>query len=430
LSVALATLLVCAGAARVWRTVQRVPGIDFYQFWVVGQAVGRGDVSSVYADDSRAALGQEFLRRADGPEGSERQRAAARFRQVLEPLATPFLYAALRPFGWGAYDTGLDAFSAFGIAALLAGTFVLCSLAGYATLERLLLLALAVHAFQPVLADVRVGNVNQVQLGLLASFAWLASGSSTPRQLGAGAVLGVAVAFKPTLALVVPVVLAGRALAHGWRRAVSLASGVAAGTLAGLVVGAAFFGSFSAWSDWLSALRAAPLAAMPVDVGNVSPLAVADRWLGAMPGLLPGLVGSLALAAALWRGRRTPPEVTGPDDGVDDLRLVAAGCLLVLVSAPLVWQHYLVLALPAVIVLLRPGRNAGRRWLALAAFVAIAIDPYADLLGITDPARQAPVVVAGLLLLFALVALEIGRQNEAGRKGGDAGPGAPSRSRG
>jgi hypothetical protein len=67
----------------------------------------------------------------------------------------------------------------------------------------------------------------------------------------------------------------------------------------------------------------------------------------------------------------------------------------VLLAAPLVWQHYLIRALPAVIVLLRSAA-APWRWLALVAYVAVAIDPYAILFGMTDPARQAPIVVAGV----------------------------------
>jgi hypothetical protein len=407
-AVVLAALLVALGAVRVWRGAQRVPGIDFYQFWVVGHVVGRGDVTSVYADDTRAAAGQEFSRRASGPEGSDRQRAAARMRQVLEPMATPFLYAALRPFGGARYDPSFDAFTAFGLASLLAGAWVLCGLVGLAVLERLLLLALVVHSFQPLQADVRVGNVNQIQLGLLALYAWLGAGSRPWRQASAGAVLGAAVAFKPTLALVAPVLFAGWMAARQWRRLAAQAAGMAAGVLGAVSAGAAFFGSFGAWGDWLAAVRAAPLAAMPVDVGNVSPLAVAEKWTGLSPGIVPAAVAAVVLALALWRGRARPATAAAEPDPARDVLRVSAGCLWVLLAAPLVWQHYLILALPAVIVLLRSAA-AARRWLAIVGYAAIAIDPYADLFGLTDPARQAPIVVAGVALLFVLVAWEVAR---------------------
>jgi hypothetical protein len=411
LVVALAALLVVCGGARTWRSVQRVPGIDFYQFWVIGHAVGRGDLATLYADDSRAAVGQEFFRRAGGPEGSERQRAAARMRQVLENYGTPFFYAALRPFGWNDYDASLDAFTAVSLAALAAAVLVFCRLAGHGASVGLLLLALAVHAFQPLSADVRVGNVNQLQLGMLAVVAWLAAGPSTWRQAAAGAVLGAAVLFKPTVALVAPVLLAGWAVTGRWARVSPLATGMAGGVLAAFCAGAAFFGSFGAWGEWLSVARAAPLAAMPVDFGNVSPSAVAEKWLGVSPRLVPGAAAAVAMALALWHRRSAPPVAADPR-AADDILLIAGGCLLFLVSAPLVWQHYLILALPAVIVLLRPGYPR-RQWLAIVAYVAIAIDPYADLFGITDPARQAPIVVAGIVLLFVLVVIEIATPRRA-----------------
>jgi glycosyl transferase family 87 len=403
----LASLLVACGAFRAWRAAQRAPGIDFYHYWVVGHVVGRGDIPSVYEDDSRAALGQEFLRRALA-EGSGRQQAVARVRQVLEPTSTPFLYATLSPFARADYDASLDTYLAFSLASLLAALFVFGRLVGQGRLDRLLLMALVLYAFQPVQADLRVGNVSQLQLALLALYAWLGTGMGKARQIAAGAVLGAAIAFKPSVAVIAPALFAWWALARSRRRILLQAAGLAGGGLFAVLLGGLWFGSLHAWGDWLAAVRRAGLAAMPIEFGNVSALAVAERGLGVSPGALPAVATSLAVLAAMWIRRRSmrmarPAERNAA--AVEDLLLIAAACLVVLLSSPLVWQHYLILALPSVVVLLRP--EARWPWPAMAAFVAIAIDPWADLFGVADPVRQAPLVVAGLVVLFVLVLIEI-----------------------
>jgi hypothetical protein len=403
-AVVLAAMLVAFGSVRAWRTARENAGIDYYQYWVVGKVLGRGEVASIYRHDSRAALGREFLWHALAGE-SERQRAAARVRTVLEPMSTPFLFTVLSPFALGAYEPSLDLFLALSLACLLASILVFGRVVAMPLLERLLVLALLVFVFQPVAADLRVGNVGQLQLGLVALYVWLSAGFGTARQAPAGIVLGAATAFKPNLAAVAPLLLASWAMGRQWRRLVAQGTGFVAGALASLLVSAGLFGSLQAWPDWLAAVRAGDLPLMPMAVGNVSLLALGRRWTGLDLGPLPGLAGTLAVVLALWLRRRVAAPRLPAQAVLDDLPVAAAGCLLFLLSSPLVWQHYLMLALPAVMVLL--GTRPGWRWITLAALTAVAIDPYADLFGLTNPPDQAIVVAGGLFLLFVLVLAEI-----------------------
>ena len=165
------------------------------------------------------------------------------------------------------------------------------------------------------------------------------------------------------------------------------------------------FGSFQAWGDWLAAARTGGLPGMPIEAGNVSLLALAERGLGLRLGPLPALATALAALTALGvrRRRAAPPASSG--SVLDDLPVAAAGCLVFLLSSPLVWLHYLILSVPAVILLLRA--RPPRQWLATGAFAAIAMDPFTDLLGLENWTVQASVMVAGVLMLFALVLAEI-----------------------
>jgi hypothetical protein len=396
-ALALAAVLAAAGATQAWRAGQNAAGIDFYQYWVVGHALLRGDVTGIYDHGSRAALGQEFLRRAQAG-GSPRERAAAEFRRVLEPMSTPFLFTALAPFALLGYDAAFDTFRAALLLALALSVFLLGRLAGFSRVERFLLLAFLVFVFQPVSADLRVGNVGQLGLGMVASFAVLAAASpATAYQFAAGAVLAAAAAFKPNLAAAAPLLLCWWAMSGQRRRLAAQAAGMLAGAVAAVLVSGWVFGSLGAWADWIVAVREGGLAAMPVEAGNVSPLALARRGLGVTLGPLPLLLASAAALWAGWRGRQAQSD--------RDLPVLAAGCLILLLASPLVWLHYLCLAVPAVIVAL--GARSRRRWLGLSALVAIASDPWADVFGVHYPVVTGTVTALGAFVLFALMLAEL-----------------------
>jgi hypothetical protein len=125
--------------------------------------------------------------------------------------------------------------------------------------------------------------------------------------------------------------------------------------------------------------------------------------------------------ACLWRGsisRRDAPLAGSEAAGaMRDVAIVGAGCLVYLLSAPVVWLHYLLLALPAALAVLSTSREGidgvASRVLAGLAWAAIAIDPAVDLAGVRDLPQQATVAAAGLLLLFVLTLREIARRPPA-----------------
>src|SRR5262245_50602526 len=75
----LLAVLLAVALGGMWSAITYAPGIDFYQFWVVGQAVEEKLVDDVYAPEARPRLAQTFLGRA-ALGSSRRQQAAADFR--------------------------------------------------------------------------------------------------------------------------------------------------------------------------------------------------------------------------------------------------------------------------------------------------------------------------------------------------------------
>jgi hypothetical protein len=196
------------------------------------------------------------------------------------------------------------------------------------------------------------------------------------------------------------------------------AAGAAAGSLVALGVTAAVFGSLAPWREWLEFMRVFPPDKIPLRYGNFGLARLIYETLDLS--LTPWLA-ILFMAAALgcvWMGRARGPE-TVPDDPrrvvAEDTAALGAGCFVYLLSAPLVWNHYLLLAIPAALLLLRdpePGNTRAEQMrgpLTAAALTAIAVDPVADLFQMYDLYAQAALTVAGVLTLFALTLRELAR---------------------
>ena len=113
----------------------------------------------------------------------------------------------------------------------MAGLATFARLAGLSWSAAALLVTLGVGWFAPALSDVRVGNVNRVQLGWLALYLGLAS----CRRLGggrnvvAGLVLGLGVAFKPNLAFPALTLGLGWMVLGRWRKLFLQVAGAAGG---------------------------------------------------------------------------------------------------------------------------------------------------------------------------------------------------------
>jgi hypothetical protein len=121
---------VLCGLTAAWADNEYSAGFDFYQFWVVGQALGQPEVGNVYADAERRRIGATFLEQARAGD-TPRQLAVAEVRPVLETYSTPFLYATFRFFSTGNYETDYRNYRLIQLALLVAGLAMLCRTLDY-----------------------------------------------------------------------------------------------------------------------------------------------------------------------------------------------------------------------------------------------------------------------------------------------------------
>ena len=93
-----------------------------------------------------------------------------------------------------------------------------------------------------------------------------------------------------------------------------------------------------------------------------------------------------------------------PRDANADLPALYLATLVLLFASPLTWLHYLLLAVPLAIWLLRPG-SARRQIAATVALWLMAIEPWGSWM--PSAAATAAVTNGGLVLLFVTALVDV-----------------------
>lgn len=439
----LATLIAGISLWSLWgyASSRTAVGLDFYQFWVVAQAVRQMDVEDIYAESDRRIVALEFWDRAFGPHGSERQRAVASIRVLrdtsgasiadpstrrpiphLETYSSPFLYTVLAVFAWGNYERDYLLYTGAAIVLTAASILVFARMVGCSLVTGLLLTTALLAYSDAFLADLLVANVNWIQVVLLTLFLWIQNQHDWPaHHFVGGLVLGATVLFKPNVALIVPMLMLVWLIDRRYRKAVFGLAGVAAGALTAVVASALYFGSVEPWFAWIRSVRSLLDIPIPLEAGNYSLTALLRANGGGEWNQLPLMIAAAILAVVLlvvWIGRRRgilPPPTDPADRGLafrSDVTMVGIGCATALLAADLAWKHYFVLLIPLIVFCFRPMGTAAahrphrvlRELLAIAAVAAQSSSISRVALGETDHTVQA-VAVGGATLVFVGLAL-------------------------
>lgn len=395
-------LLVILVARLFWIAIAApASGIDFSQFWTVARAARALGVSNPYSPEARAQLSvvSHRMAEAQAPRSARLDRAV-RDRTSVDTFSTPFLYLAFVPVASASYDESLDRFRLFSLLCLLFGAALLCRVAGFDWALTSVALLLLIWFSDAVIADAQVANVNSLQLAALALYVWLARGVGARRQTAAGAVLGLLVAFKPTLGLVAVFLALGWLFSGRRERLIRQGLGVTGAAVFAVLASSVWLGSARVWLDWLQALPDLErVSDVRVNMGNFALARVLSEAGAPDVSLLALGAVTLGFAAAAWQGRRE--SLAEPDA---DFLVVGLGCAVSLVGLRLAWVHYYVLVAPLAICLL--GRVTARALaLVVGAAALLALGgPLRTFAPWVDMQAQASGLLAGTSVL-ALVGL-------------------------
>jgi len=427
-----AAVIVLIAAFFACRAGTRPSSIDFYQFWVVGRAVGRHEAHDVYTDAERQRLGELYWREALSAQASSvtpdiptKRIQAAQQRQVLETFSTPWLYTLFGLVSSGDYDGDQARFQTFSTLAFVLAIAAFGHLLGYGPLGiALWVLFLTSWQFKPFSDEVIAGNVNRLQVALLALYAWLANRKHTQvAEVVSGAVLGMAILFKPNLAIVAVVLVLGRLIARQHTKLARECAGLAIGALAAVAISSVYFGSLHVWSDWIRTIP--ELLAQGTSAGGNYALSrlVLDRTGFSVSRMLPfELLILVVIALACARARLRKESATELEHAREskrakasfDVLLVGLGAMISVLATDLVWLHYYVLCVPLALFALRPAhdvrRSLGGRVFMVAGAIAvasIALQLFIAIFDIPRPSAASPYVNFGALLLVAVSLIDV-----------------------
>jgi hypothetical protein len=387
ISILLILILLFYCFLKVWSWGAQAPRDDFFQMWRGGMLIENASAGQIYAPKLRGYH-----------------------------AGTPFLYTVFSALSSGDFDLDYQVYRHLVILCGMVAIGFFCRYLKYPLAASLAAVIVFTEWFQPFLTDIHVANVNCIQLALLALFLLMQKKQSSKLHnfLG-GAVLGFAVMLKPNL-LFVPAILGISWLINKKLRTfIYESAGIATVVVLAFGLSSWAFGSVTCWRDWMQVIREVGNYMLGIDTGNFALATLIREKVGIRASSFLALLFLLLPTLVLWAGQ--PKTVTrmneigeSEKEAYRDFLMVALGCLIYVLSSPMVWVHYYVLAIPAALFALRPLRDTGQKSLVrmtanvapvVLAIVLLAEFPVRTLFGVADSYIRASLLCLGTLILFA-----------------------------
>jgi len=409
-------IMVVLSLLGAWLYGKQTPGLDYYVAWVAADAVKNDTATDIYDPSSRYKLAVLYRNKADETKDAPRQKQMARSRQELPMTATPFLYWVTGLIAVGDYEADLDNWHFISLFTLTVSILFMCRLLGFSTATSLAFLLPVLVWFSPHLYELNEGNVNSVQIGMVALLLWLQNRRPDKRNLFiTGLAVGLLVMFKPNLAPIALLLGGGWLLRRQFLRLGIGLSGMATGAATAILVSSWWLGSATAWLDWYNYIsrtvdyfgRSGRSYAVLANVSDVSNM---EGQVGL------AVILSLLCLVFLWWGRWRKHGSTGGAPGeerekLENTLLIAMGCIVMLLASTLVWRHYYLLTIPMFILVFSPLKEPGRvkilpllmlRVLPAIALLSLLDSPVIRLMGIDDKAYWAVAGMGCALTLFVI----------------------------
>jgi hypothetical protein len=345
---ALAFLLLVHSALFAWQYATQTPMVDFFVFWSVPHALSIKPVANIYTEEARHEMGAEMAAEAQAPSTQEVQRQAtyANMQDSLhagrvDSRGSPFLYTLIGLMSSGDYEADQKRFAIISGLCLAAAVAMLCYLLRMSTVSAILLLAFLAADFAPVVSDLGVGNLNEIQLFAVTLFIWFAARS---QNLAAGIAIGTVTMIKPTTGIVVALAVIIGLADRDYRGLLRLLIGLGVSTVVCIAVSGLYFGNPKMWIAFIKSLSdTLGDGSYPLEKGNYGLAKLLFGGTG--PGTTIILVLLIAVFAWLiFSTRRKAPALSAAMPNA--FAAGGVGCAVMLLSSPLAWVHYYVLLIP------------------------------------------------------------------------------------
>jgi hypothetical protein len=423
-------MLVSSIGSQLWSYGRQYIGIDFYQFWVVPTANAKGEDTRTFAElPIRKQMGEQYYQNALATD-DWRFQSVAEARRELETLSTPALYTVFSLFSSNNYEYDYCFFQIFSICVFLFSLLAFCLFLGFSWTEGTVFVALVSIYYEPLLSDIRVTNVNRLNVGFLCLCCFLAH-YRNPAILKriTGLLLGAFIPYKPVLIGSTFLYLVARAAQRKWRELLIDSAWVAAGGALSLIAAMAYFSDVSIWFMWSREFSSMGDVMISLNNGNHSPAQGLSEWLGISRSIIGMLLGGIVLSSisGAWflKAKQVMPELHSSQRSYQiDITAILLGVLLFFSASKLVWLHYQLMLTPLQAYLLRPqavpGDSSsgglsrdGSYWvttiklLSLASIVVLGFNGWQVWLGDGTVFAHRRAVAWGLGIVFAASMLEL-----------------------
>ena len=377
----LALLMLIHGLSYAWASAEKVPNIDFFTFWSVSQAASTHPVANIYSLEGQRDMASTAMAAAHTSTASDLQRRAATmvlgiYEGRIDATGSPLLYAAIGALSSGNFLADQKRFLFVSMLFLVLSVLLLKHLLHFTSLQTMLLLTFLFLYYEPVVSDLNVGNVNEIQLLAVVLFIFFVARS---QPMLAGLVIGAVSVFKPTTVLVLALAVGIGVVDQDYKRLLRLLVGTGVAAVASIAASAAYFGTADVWFEFLRSLpRTLNTTSYTSENGNVSLFALFGGMFGHSSLIAVALLAGLGWLLFATRKRRRSPGPSASAERNSPMLFHSAffaggcGCAVLLLSSPLAWVHYYLLLLPLTLYLIatpapsRDGETQDRHFVAAA----------------------------------------------------------------
>jgi hypothetical protein len=418
----LAIALLCISLSNAWWSGEKSIGIDYYNYWVAGQALGKENIINLYSEKNKMMLRDKFLSLAElsSVGGVKRQLYAAKSPHELELTSTPLMYSLFAGITIGDYEWDYRNFRILCLIVILISLITLCRMFEIPLATTMLMICLLTWLSEPYISDVRVGNVNQLLVGFLTLFLWLKQRTKWRlSDLFCGFVLGFALMFKPTISIIIVLLTALWLIDKQYRTVLLQAVGLCISVFVALLISRYYFESFQCWIEWLEKLKSIDSWPVPLGIaaGNYSLSRLIAEWTGHDLSLALLICLVIVTVVLAWLGRNRSREVIDVGFGFNrEAAAVGLGCVIMLLGSKLAWLHYYVLTVPLLLYLYRQEKGSDihfpdtktRRIIVMIVIVLYSLQPILCFIGKNEGPRHIAVIFStGTVMLLATAWLDL-----------------------
>ena len=334
--------------------------------WIYGQEIRSSNIHDFYSNEFAGFVERKYSQKGLKEADDSRFKKAALWSTKMDyqgdlPDSTPLLYASLATISSGVYDRDLVIFQFVSTLIFCLAIYAIGRALGNNIPTVLITISFILLFWSPFHSDTEVANLARIQSGLLVFciLVWRYFDNRFSFIL-AGMLLGIGVLLKPNI-IGVPIALT---IVWFFRRRylklIFVLVGAFLGGLIALIYSAVYYGSLICWFDWVQVLVNVQKNAGPIGANNLSLSCLIDHYFGIdiSMEIFLGLFSSLILCCLFARRKEVQIHANSADrELIEDLLAMGAGLLMIFMAFNIVWDHYFLLLVPVLLVLISPVEN-------------------------------------------------------------------------